>query len=81
MDRHLTRSLCVVARAEQPLHAYMREYFAGRPDVEVILDRRQGPDRRERYGDPGIERRQQPRRVHHIDEDLAMLGFAVVTVR
>lgn len=38
---------CVIPRElEAELYAKMVEYYADNPDVTVILDRRDGPDRR-----------------------------------
>jgi hypothetical protein len=51
---------CVVRpELEDELYEKLVAYYRGNPDVEVILDRRTGPDRRGRgaAGDPPDERR------------------------
>jgi hypothetical protein len=51
---------CVVPpELEEEMYEKLREYYAGNPNVEVILDRRTGPDRRHAK-DPGAhaERRE-----------------------
>jgi hypothetical protein len=74
------RDLFIVARHETALYEYLREHFEGRSDVEVILDRRQ----RDRHRGPPArrpERRVRDRRGRsHAQDDLAALGFAVVTL-
>jgi len=70
------RYLCVVSREEPQLYEYVKNHFAGRPNVEVVIDRRQG-QRRRRPASPATERRQSDRRQHAIDQDLAALGIAI----
>ena len=70
------RHLWIVSREEPQLYEYLRNQFAGRTNVEVIVDRRQG-QRRQRAESPGFDRRQANRRQQSIDEDLASLGIAI----
>ena len=77
----MMRNLLVVARREAGLYTYARRYFANRPDVNVILDRRELADRRHRYVPVLRERRRFRRRVHNVDGQLGSSGFAVLTVR
>jgi hypothetical protein len=50
---------CVIPRElEAELYDKMVEYYADNPDVTVIVDRRQGPDRRSRRDSPPAEKRQ-----------------------
>ena len=58
---------CVIPRElEAELYDKMVEYYKGNPNVTVIVDRREGPDRRKRGGDAGDERREirDRRRAH-----------------
>lgn len=77
----MTRSLFVVGRGQPTLHTYMRDYFTGRPDIEIILDRRELADRRHHPVPVVTERRISQRRVHNVSVQLDTVGFAVVTVR
>ncbi len=55
------RHLFIIARAAQDFYEYLKQEFGGRPDVNVIIDRRTG----ERRGQPQAhvpERRQKDRR-------------------
>jgi len=70
------RHLWIVSREESQLYEYLRNQFGGRPNVEVVVDRRQG-QRRQRAESPGVDRRQADRRQQSIDEDLAALGIAI----
>ena len=71
------RYLCMVSRDERPLYEYLKNHFASRPNVEVLVDRRHG-QRHQHSASPAIERRQVDRRRQPaIDEDLAALGIAV----
>jgi hypothetical protein len=74
------RDVFIVSRADVALYEYLKAHFAGRPDVEVVLDRRTG-DRRRRDEVPPAERRTGGRRVRSVEGDLATLGFAVVVTR
>jgi hypothetical protein len=79
MNSHRCRDLFTVARPEAALHAYLSRYFAGRPDVDVVSDRRYGE--RRRWSEPtATERRRAKRRRYSIAAHLAALGFAIVTV-
>jgi hypothetical protein len=69
----------IVARDRQALYEHMKESFAGNPTISVILDRRDG----ERRGAPaglGIERRRGDRRWKSVNEQLRVIGWAVVRV-
>jgi hypothetical protein len=78
----MTRNVLVVARHQETLHAYALRYFGDRPDVVVIRDRRQLPDRRHRHVPVSVDRRRARRRIYLLDDvQLGAQGFAVVTVR
>jgi hypothetical protein len=50
---------CVIPRElEDELYEKMVAYYADNPDVTVIVDRRRGSDRRQRYRDSAGEQRQ-----------------------
>ncbi len=74
------RQRFIVATADQALYEYLTREFAGRPDVEVILDRRRGDRRRERLARTPERRTGDRRSRSRIDDDLAVLGFAVIRV-
>ena len=73
------RELWIIPRDDPELYEYFRNHFAGRPDVDVILDRRQG-ERRQRAGSSPTERRRAERRRRSVEADLAALGVAIVSV-
>jgi hypothetical protein len=78
----MTRNVLVVSRRAATLYEYARRYFADRPDITVIADRRHLPDRRHRHVPVSEERRRARRRVHLVDGvQLGDRGFAVVTIR
>ena len=78
----MTRNVLVVSPREPTLYEYALRYFADRPDIDVIADRRQLPDRRHRHVPVPIERRRARRRINLVDAvQLGSRGFAVVTVR
>jgi hypothetical protein len=54
---------CVIPRElEAELFDKLVEYYKDNPNVTVIVDRRDGPDRRARGGDPGGKRETRDRR-------------------
>ncbi len=53
---------CVIPEAlESELYERMVEYYKDDPDVEVIVDRRKGPDRRKASGNTGPDERREIR--------------------
>jgi len=75
------RDLLIVARHELELYEYLKQRFAGRPDVQVILDRRVGERRRRSLPTADERRRGCDRRARpQVDEDIRTLGFAVVPI-
>ena len=74
------RQRFIVATADQALYEYLTRKFAGRPDVEVIRDRRRGERRQERLARTPERRTEDRRSRSRIDDDLGMLGFAVIPV-
>jgi hypothetical protein len=79
MHSSQSRDLFIVARPDGALHGYLSRHFAGRPDVDVICDRRYD-ERRRRSESMVTERRRAARRRYSPSADLAALGVAIVTV-
>ncbi len=65
----------IVARNDQALYDYLHAQFAGHPEVEVIMDRREKRSGRATKADKD-ERRSRSK----IDDDLASLGYAVIPI-
>ena len=68
----------IVAREREALHRHFKESFAGNASVTVMLERRRsdrpaGPERT-------IERRRGDKRWRAVDEQIRVLGWAVVRV-
>ena len=72
------KHLCIVTRSQPTLNEYLASYYAGRPDIEVILDRRKGHDRRQQDRTPAEERREVDRRLRSVE--FVAQSFAVVRV-
>ena len=70
----------IVARNQHALYEYLKNDFEDDPEVQVVMDRRQGERRRQ--AEPWkAERRQTDRRVQPpMDDKLAEIGFVVVRV-
>lgn len=82
-DRHLF----IVARDQADLSAYLQHEFAEERCVEVILDRRQGPDRRsgrdrraERRPSETDRRAAERRILTVVNAQLRSLGYAMLQV-
>jgi len=77
----LPRHLLIISRYHSGLYDYVRARFAHEDNVEVILDRRRGRDRRASAVEAHVERRSADRRVRpHIDAALRMESMQFVTV-
>ena len=76
------RHLLIISRYHPGLYDYVRARFAGEDNVEVILDRRRGPDRRSAAAaEIHAERRSSDRRVRpHVDDALRMESMQFVTI-
>jgi tetratricopeptide (TPR) repeat protein len=68
--------LVIVARPNVNLYEYLREKFAGDPNVQVVLDRRHAEPRPAEAS--AVERRAADRRRIAVDEALRSRGLAVV---
>lgn len=60
------RHLFIIARAAEEFYEFLKGQFAGRPDVNVVLDRRTG-ERRVRSETRVPDRRQEDRRSRRSD--------------
>jgi hypothetical protein len=77
----VSTDLLIVARNQRSLFDYLKYDFESDPEVEVLLDRRQGERRQPRHTRTwnGDRRRQNDRRVQPpLDEKFESVGFAVV---
>ena len=74
-----TMHYVIVARDREALYQHFKDSFAGNPTVSVILDRRSG-ERRGGAPGLGIERRRRDRRWKSVNEQLHVMGWAVVRV-
>jgi hypothetical protein len=69
--------LFIVSRGEPELYRDLGRKFADEA-AEVILDRRVGERRRQRLSYPAERRRADRRARPSIDEDLGIIGWAIV---
>ena len=75
------RHLLIISRYHPGLYEYVRTRFAREDNVEVVLDRRRGRDRRAAALEAGVERRSSDRRVRpQVDAALRMESMQFVTV-
>lgn len=74
------RFLFIVSRTNEKLASYLQHHFSGDTTVKVVIDRRFG-ERRQHPADIVPERRRADRRSRpHIDKDLRLTSFAIVTL-
>jgi len=74
------RHFLIISRYHPGLYDYVRARFADEDNVEVVLDRRRGRDRRMTPGRPAVDRRAAERRVRsHVDAALRMESMQFVT--
>lgn len=74
-----THHFIIVARDREALYRHFAESLTGNPTISVVLDRRSG-ERRKHNGNGVLERRRSDRRWRTVDEQLRVLGWAVVRV-
>jgi len=80
-ERRQLRHVVIIARHYSALFEYVRGRFATEGNVEVILDRRAGRDRRRRSSRMAPERRARDRRRRpHVDDALRMESMQFVTI-
>ena len=76
-----SRHLLIISRYHPGLYEYVRARFADEDNIEVVLDRRRGRDRRARRGHPLVDRRGAERRIHtHVDAALRMESMQFLTI-
>lgn len=73
----MNQLLFIVSREQPDLWDYWKQWFAGIPTVEVIIDRRQG-ERRQRVEMSGAGQRRSDRRTQPIDAELRSTGFEII---
>ena len=75
------RHLFIVSRHSPRLYEYLSRTFAPEPDVEVLVDRREGQRRasgERRAVDRGDRRAAERRSARQVSEDLREFGYAFV---
>ena len=81
MTEPLPRQLFIVSRETPYVADYMRLQFGEEPDVLVVVDRRQGRDRRTTARPVDVDRRAANRRQRPcVDEQIKEAFHALVTV-
>jgi hypothetical protein len=74
------RFLFIVSRGNTKLATYLQGHFAGDNTVMVVVDRRYG-ERRQQTTVVAPERRRADRRSRpHVDKELRLTSFAIVTL-
>ena len=74
------RFLFIVSRGHAKLATSLQQHFTGDTTVQVIVDRRRG-ERRQRLAEITAERRRADRRIRpHVDKELRLTSFAMVTL-
>ena len=74
------RFLFIVSRSNAKLAGELQQHFSGSPSVQVVVDRRFG-ERRQQTADITSERRRADRRTRpHVDKELRLTSFAIVTL-
>jgi len=74
------RFLFIVSRSNVKLASYLQNHFSGDATVQVVVDRRHG-ERRQQSTDVATERRRADRRARpHVDKELRLTSFAIVTL-
>ena len=74
------RFLFVVSRTNTKLANYLQHHFSGDMTVKIVIDRRFG-ERRRHTADIVPERRRGDRRSRpHVDKELRLTSFAIVTL-
>ena len=74
------RFLFIVSRGNAKLASYLQNHFTGDTTVRVVVDRRHG-ERRQRTADIPTDRRRADRRSRpHVDKELRLTSYAIVTL-
>jgi len=74
------RFLFIVSRGNAKLASELQHHFTGDTTVQVVVDRRYG-ERRQQSADVTADRRRADRRTRpHVDKELRLTSFAIVTL-
>ena len=74
------RFLVIVSRRSSKLAGYLQNHFSGDATVQVVVDRRFG-ERRQQSASVHTDRRRADRRSRpHVDKELRLTSFAIVTL-
>jgi hypothetical protein len=74
------RFLFIVSRTNAKLATYLQQHFSGDTTVRVVVDRR-FEERRQQTADTVPDRRRADRRSRpHVDKELRLTSFAIVTL-
>lgn len=80
LTRPPDRFLFIVSRTNTKLASYLQQHFTGDTTVRVVIDRRFG-ERRQQTAEVAPERRRADRRSRpHVDKELRLTSFAIVTL-
>jgi hypothetical protein len=75
------RFLFIVARNNEKLASYLQQHFQGDTIVLVVIDRRYGERRQGSSAPIATERRRAERRLRpHVDRELQLTSYAIVTL-
>lgn len=74
------RFLVIVSRGSAKLSGYLQNHFSGDATVQVIVDRRYGERRQQSVGVAADRRRSDRRSRPHVDKELRLTSFAIVTL-
>jgi hypothetical protein len=75
------RFLFIVARSNEKLASYLQQHFKGDATVQVVIDRRHGERRHGSSAPVATERRRAERRARpHVDRELQLTSYAIVTL-
>jgi hypothetical protein len=74
------RFLVIVSRSSAKLSGYLQNHFSGDTTVQVIVDRRYGERRQQSVGVAADRRRADRRSRPHVDKELRLTSFAIVTL-
>src|SRR5206468_6634296 len=74
------RFLFIVSRNNAKLAHSLQQHFSGDTTVEVVIDRRFGERRQETAGVAPERRRADRRSRPHVDKELRLTSFAIVTL-
>jgi hypothetical protein len=76
--RERAQQVLVIARDQRALYEYARRAFAGNPTVQVVLDRRRAERRRGDQSRIPERRRGDRRALADVDDQLHVLGWAIL---